>query len=75
MLEHRKLRIDSRKWLLAKLAPKKYGDKLDLKLRTARSTRGGGSMTACHSFCPPVASLAINPGLGESQSGTARKGS
>jgi hypothetical protein len=28
MLEHRKLRIESRKWLLAKLAPKKYGDKL-----------------------------------------------
>ena len=27
MLEHRKLRIDARKWLLAKLAPKKYGDK------------------------------------------------
>jgi hypothetical protein len=28
MIEHRKLRIESRKWLLAKLAPKKYGDKL-----------------------------------------------
>ena len=28
MLEHRKLRIESRKWLLAKLAPKKYGEKL-----------------------------------------------
>lgn len=27
MLDHRKLRIDSRKWLLSKLAPKKYGDK------------------------------------------------
>ncbi len=27
MLEHRKLRIESRKWLLAKLAPKKYGDR------------------------------------------------
>jgi hypothetical protein len=24
------IRIDSRKWLLSKLAPKKYGDKLDL---------------------------------------------
>ena len=30
MLEHRKLRIDSRKWLLSKLAPKKYGDKTAL---------------------------------------------
>jgi hypothetical protein len=25
-----KLRVDTRKWLLSKLAPKKYGDKLDL---------------------------------------------
>ena len=28
MLEHRKLRIEARKWLLAKLAPKKYGDRV-----------------------------------------------
>jgi hypothetical protein len=27
MIEHRRLRVDSRKWLLSKLAPKKYGDK------------------------------------------------
>lgn len=26
MLEHRKLQIEARKWLLAKLMPKKYGD-------------------------------------------------
>lgn len=26
-----KLRIDSRKWLMSKLLPKKYGDKLDLE--------------------------------------------
>ena len=28
MLEHRKLRIESRKWIAAKLLPKKYGDKI-----------------------------------------------
>ena len=28
MIEHRRLRIESRKWLLSKLAPKKYGDKI-----------------------------------------------
>lgn len=28
MLEHRKLRIESRKWLAAKLLPKVYGDKV-----------------------------------------------
>lgn len=30
MLGHRKLQIDTRKWLLAKLQPRKYGDKLDI---------------------------------------------
>ncbi|MCE5318512.1 MAG: hypothetical protein LLG04_14265 [Parachlamydia sp.] len=30
MTEHRKLRIDARKWVVAKMQPKKYGDKLDL---------------------------------------------
>lgn len=27
---HRKLQIDTRKWVLSKLSPKKYGEKLDL---------------------------------------------
>jgi len=30
-----RLRIDSRKWLLSKLAPKVYGDKLDIDARAA----------------------------------------
>lgn len=29
MIEHRRLRVDARKWMAAKLAPKKYGDKID----------------------------------------------
>jgi len=28
MLEHRKLKIETRKWLMGKLKPKKYGDKI-----------------------------------------------
>lgn len=28
MIEHRRLRVDSRKWMLAKMLPKIYGDKL-----------------------------------------------
>ena len=28
MIEHRRLQIDARKWLLGKIAPKKYGDKI-----------------------------------------------
>lgn len=30
MLGHRKLKVDTRKWMLARMNPKKYGDKLDL---------------------------------------------
>ena len=29
-IQRSRLRVDSRKWILSKLAPKKYGDKLDL---------------------------------------------
>lgn len=31
MVDRSRLAIDARKWLLAKLAPKKYGDSMDLK--------------------------------------------
>lgn len=30
MVEHRRLRIEARKWLMGKMAPKKYGDKIEL---------------------------------------------
>ena len=29
-IAHQKLRIDTRKWLLSKLAPKKYGDRIEV---------------------------------------------
>jgi len=50
-------------------------DKLDLKLRTQRSSGRMVSMTAYEAGGAAGASLAINPGLGESQSGTTPKGS
>ena len=31
MIEHRRLQIDARKWMISKLAPKKYGDKTQLE--------------------------------------------
>lgn len=31
MIEHRRLQIDSRKWMLSKMLPKIYGDKLEVK--------------------------------------------
>lgn len=30
MTQHRKLKIDTRKWILAKMNPKRFGDKLDI---------------------------------------------
>lgn len=32
MIEHRRLQVDSRKWYLSKLAPKRYGDRQALEL-------------------------------------------
>ncbi|SEG61156.1 hypothetical protein SAMN04488115_107313 [Bosea lathyri] len=31
MIEHRRLRVDARKWMASKLQPKKYGDKTQLE--------------------------------------------
>ena len=35
MTEHRRLRVDTRKWYLAKLAPKRYGDRLHTEVTGA----------------------------------------
>lgn len=35
MIEHRRLQIDARKWVAAKLRPKVYGDKLDVDITGA----------------------------------------
>jgi hypothetical protein len=29
MIQHRRLQVDARKWMLGKMNPKKYGDKLE----------------------------------------------
>lgn len=31
MIEHRRLRVDTRKWYLSKIAPKKYGDRVAMQ--------------------------------------------
>lgn len=33
MIEHRRLQVDARKWMLAKMLPKKYGDKIETTLQ------------------------------------------
>lgn len=33
MIEHRRLQVDARKWLAARMAPKKYGDRIDLNAK------------------------------------------
>jgi hypothetical protein len=30
MIQHRRLKVDARKWMLSKMMPKKYGDKVDV---------------------------------------------
>lgn len=35
MIEHRRLRVDTRKWYLSKLAPKRYGDRSAVELTGA----------------------------------------
>lgn len=34
MIEHRRLQIETRKWVAARMRPKKYGDKLDVEQKT-----------------------------------------
>lgn len=34
ILNRSRLRVDTRKWLMARMAPKKYGDKLDIDQKT-----------------------------------------
>ena len=36
-VQRSKLRVDSRKWLLSKLLPKKYGDKIDVEHSASES--------------------------------------
>lgn len=33
MIEHRRLQVDARKWLASKMAPKKYGDRVDTNVK------------------------------------------
>lgn len=40
MIEHRRLQVDARKWKASKLAPKKFGDKVDIDM-----TSGGKTMS------------------------------
>jgi hypothetical protein len=44
MTEHRRLQIETRKWVAAKMRPKKYGDKLDVEQKT--TVEAGDSVMA-----------------------------
>ena len=41
MIEHRRLQVDTRKWALARMSPKKYGDRTALE----HSGPGGNELT------------------------------
>lgn len=38
MLGHRRLQVDTRKWLMARMAPKKYGDKITQEVTGANGS-------------------------------------
>lgn len=44
MTEHRRLQIETRKWVAARMRPKKYGDKLDVEQKT--TVEAGDSVKA-----------------------------
>lgn len=44
MTEHRRLQIETRKWVAARMRPKKYGDKLDVEQKT--TVEAGDSVLA-----------------------------
>lgn len=46
MIEHRRLQVDARKWVAAKLKPKKYGD----KVTNEHSGLDGKALEIVHSF-------------------------
>lgn len=46
MIEHRRLQVDARKWVAAKLKPKKYGD----KLTNEHTGANGGPVIVEHTF-------------------------
>lgn len=45
-VQRSKLRVDTRKWLMSKLAPKKYGEKLDLNVGGSLQTMSQEDMDA-----------------------------
>jgi lambda repressor-like predicted transcriptional regulator len=46
MVRHRQLQVDTRKWFLSKLAPKIYGDRLDVQVSDTRISISGALAAA-----------------------------
>jgi hypothetical protein len=46
MVRQRQLQIDARRWILSKLAPSKYGDRLDVSVSDARISISGALAAA-----------------------------
>lgn len=52
MLAHRRLQIDTLKWAIGKMSPKKYRDSLDVTSKGDRFT--GSTVLIDYSFTPPI---------------------
>jgi hypothetical protein len=46
LVRHRQLQVDTRKWFLSKLAPKIYGDRLDVSVTDTRISISGALAAA-----------------------------
>ena len=46
LVRHRQLQVDTRKWFLSKLAPKIYGDRLDVSVSDTRISISGALQAA-----------------------------
>jgi hypothetical protein len=52
-IQRSKLRVDSRKWLMSKMAPKKYGDKITQELQNPDGSPIAGGPTIIFTGAPP----------------------
>jgi hypothetical protein len=45
MIEHRRLQVDARKWMLSKMLPKKYGEKIQTELSGGLTVKSAKEMS------------------------------
>lgn len=57
MIEHRRLQVDTRKWILSKMDPTRYGDKLEVEHSGTVATLTGSDVRKMLDDCPLLRQL------------------